>query len=103
MQPNFIKIDIEGAELAALKGARQLCTRPQPRVAPRLMVEVTHQNVAVLDLLKSYGYSVKREDGVDINSENVPSGNWFCIHPRDGEHDRLLSKLGGSGSGSERE
>lgn len=91
--PDFIKIDIEGAELAALEGAKRLLSPRLHEAAPRLMVEVTNQNEAVFVLLNSLGYSIRRDDGVDIGPENTPSGNWFCIHPSDHEHDRLLSKL----------
>lgn len=92
--PNFIKIDIEGAELAALKGAEGLLTPPRG-AAPRLMVEVTHQNESVFAFLDSHGFSVRCEDGVDVGSENMPNGNWFCIHQSDSGHDRLLAKLTG--------
>jgi FkbM family methyltransferase len=50
--PDFIKIDIEGSELAALTGAR----RSLERFRPALMVEVTHREDEVMRLMREIGY-----------------------------------------------
>ncbi|HEU4960657.1 MAG TPA: FkbM family methyltransferase [Sphingomonas sp.] len=50
--PDFIKIDIEGGELAALKGMTDCLAR----IRPVLMVEVTHQQEKVMRLLRDAGY-----------------------------------------------
>lgn len=78
--PNFIKIDVEGAELAALRGS----TETLRRFRPRLMVEVTSDRDAVLSLLTELGYRVL---GRDLNpldpSDHSPELNLFFIHRED--------------------
>jgi FkbM family methyltransferase len=54
IKPDFIKIDIEGAELLALQGMRECLVRHRPG----LMVEVTHQEEAVMRLMADAGYVV---------------------------------------------
>lgn len=56
--PSFIKIDVEGAELAVLRGMQQ--TLRAENVA--LMVEVTEQAAAVYELLTSAAGSVTTEE-----------------------------------------
>lgn len=52
LSPDFIKIDIEGAEIVALKGMSE-CLR---RHRPTLMVEVTREEDAVMTLLHDADY-----------------------------------------------
>ncbi len=50
--PDFVKIDIEGAEVAALRGASRLLTEHRPTI----ICEFHGTNQAVCDLLESHGY-----------------------------------------------
>jgi FkbM family methyltransferase len=53
----LMKIDVEGHELAVLRGSERILTEDQPM----LIVEVTAN--ATIDLLKCYGYEVQRFPG----------------------------------------
>ncbi len=53
--PDFVKIDIEGAEVAALRGASVLLSEHRPT----LICELHGTNAAVSELLESHGYSVR--------------------------------------------
>ncbi len=50
--PSFVKIDVEGHELAVLKGATNMLTRWHPA----MVIEVTQNQREVGDLLESHGY-----------------------------------------------
>ena len=56
-QLDWIKMDIEGAEIEALKGTE----RTLRHFRPRLIVEVHDTVVGVKELLKRYNYSIVRE------------------------------------------
>jgi FkbM family methyltransferase len=53
--PGLVKIDIEGAETAALRGAAELLSKHRPT----LICEVHGTNEGVSDLLESYGYKLQ--------------------------------------------
>jgi FkbM family methyltransferase len=57
LKPDFIKIDVEGAELQVLRGA-EACLRAHK---PKLMVEVTENKAEVETLLRGLGYAIHRE------------------------------------------
>ncbi len=52
IRPDFLKIDIEGAELMALNGMAECLATHRPK----LMVEVTNQQDAVMRLMAAAGY-----------------------------------------------
>lgn len=55
---SFVKIDVEGHELEALKGAAETLRRHQPVVAIEALAdEVREGSTAALDFLRSLGYS----------------------------------------------
>jgi len=60
--PGFVKIDIEGAEVAALRGASRLLSEHRPTV----LCELHGTNEAVCDLLESHGYTVSTIETPDV-------------------------------------
>jgi FkbM family methyltransferase len=63
--PALIKVDIEGAEHLALRGAKGLLARPKP---PTWLIELHYEDAAreVLYLLGRAGYDVRTTDGAAI-------------------------------------
>ena len=84
--PSFIKIDVEGAELAVLRGMQQ--TLRAENVA--LMVEVTEQASAVYELLTAAGYKAYSERKTPIRSPEELRGNTFWLKESDSRR-QLLS------------
>ena len=74
--PDFVKIDIEGAELSALRGMDRLL-REQP---PIMMVEITEAIAETVALILSYGYELYHPSGHALAAADV-RGNTFCLHP----------------------
>lgn len=79
---DFIKIDIEGAELLALRGAKSLLSQP-PGMAPaiyfefaeRLMRPFGYSGADVLEYLAGFGYTVfESTDGATLIRVNITSG-----------------------------
>ncbi len=64
-KPDLIKMDIEGAELRALKGALKTLKGNKP-----VIFLATHNkefHLGCIDLLKSIGYKLKPIDSIDLN------------------------------------
>ena len=81
---DFIKCDVEGYELQALKGMKNTLKIFQPQIS--LEVTIPHQKrVEMLDLLKSLGYDYFRmiESGYpkyDPEDEHLEVGDYFYLH-----------------------
>ncbi|HEX8714156.1 MAG TPA: FkbM family methyltransferase [Solirubrobacteraceae bacterium] len=60
--PGLVKIDIEGAEVAALRGAERLLTE----VRPTIICELHGTNAAVVEVLESHGYDVRTVETPDV-------------------------------------
>ena len=60
--PDLVKIDIEGAEVAALRGASRLLSECRPTV----ICEFHGTNEAVSDLLESHGYTLRTIETPDV-------------------------------------
>lgn len=78
--PDFLKVDIEGAELLFLKGAGQLLRDTKPAI----YIEVDKENqTEVTDLLKAYGYeifSLGSKEGEALTKIDRCAVNTVCIH-----------------------
>lgn len=61
MVPDFIKIDVDGAERSVIAGARDLLMRHNPD----LMVEVREETMDLVDELKKLGYREVKRSGED--------------------------------------
>jgi FkbM family methyltransferase len=75
--PTFIKIDVEGAELNVLQGARETIRRYKPT----LMLEVNLGHQAIYDLVRENGYHIY-DDKLNQLEQPQPTGmpNIFCVH-----------------------
>jgi FkbM family methyltransferase len=87
--PNFVKIDIEGAELLALNGMKSVLRDH----APMMMIEITENWDYVSGMLESLGYQLLNVKGSPINSQTHQNhhGNTFCLHSV--KHRKFLSHL----------
>jgi FkbM family methyltransferase len=79
LEPSFMKIDVEGAELACLRGSLETLKR----FRPKLMVEVTHEQEAVLKLMTGLGYRIYDCDLNPIGPADANAPNMFFIHRDD--------------------
>jgi FkbM family methyltransferase len=86
--PDFIKIDIEGFELDALRGARQTLSTRHPALFIELhgetMTEKKRNAAAVVDLLHELGYDHVRhiESGTEIRpgqTDTAAQGHLYCL------------------------
>ena len=73
LKVDFVKIDIEGYELNALKGAENLLKR-----TPALMIEITEHHDEVVALLRKHGYVMSDDKGnvIDVLGPSF-AGNVF--------------------------
>ena len=81
MKPDVVKIDVEGAELLVLKGAKDLLSE----VCPTLILAVhpywlpTQQSPSqIVELLKIYGYKIFDSKGNLV--ESLRSGEYLCLN-----------------------
>jgi FkbM family methyltransferase len=74
-QIDFVKIDVEGAELLVLEGAQKLLA--DRRVA--IMVEVTREEQAIFDMMTKANYAMFFADGSPVTTPAGMVGNVFCL------------------------
>lgn len=72
--PRFLKIDVEGAELAVLRGATKVLSR-----ARAIMIEVTRNQIGVFNALETHGFSLSDPNGRKITTPDQLVGNIFAI------------------------
>ncbi|MEA5503452.1 FkbM family methyltransferase [Halotia wernerae UHCC 0503] len=66
--PNFIKIDIEGAEMLALSGAKSILSKTHPSILLATHGVEVHKQCC--QFLNSLGYTLNTIDGEDIQKSN---------------------------------
>ena len=69
IKPDFLKIDVEGAELSVLKGAQKTLKNVQS-----LMVEVSENKEKIVKILKAHNFKAFDSKGENI-SNSVPDDN----------------------------
>jgi FkbM family methyltransferase len=84
---DFVKIDVEGAELNVLQGMQGCMTTMKPII----MVEVTEQATDVADCLASHGYKLFDDRLAPLSPGEARSPNWFCLH--EGRHEKHIHEL----------
>lgn len=87
--PDFVKADIEGAELLMLRGAAQTFARARPK----LLIEITENEAAVLDILQRAGY-VGFNAALEPMGRSEPTTHNFFLHRV--RHADLLREIGGA-------
>lgn len=78
LDPDAVKIDVEGFELEVLKGMSQTLARARPMV----MLESNQQNEACADLLRGLNYRIcyrDRQSDALIDTVVADAGNWFAL------------------------
>jgi FkbM family methyltransferase len=99
MRPDFVKIDIEGAELEALRGMEEVTARTRPR----FMVEVSREIAEVFTWFNSRGYLVYNDKRERLNEPCSSLSNIFCLHPEAHVGDISRLKLDGGSTVSRRD
>ena len=84
-QIDFIKIDVEGAELAVLEGAEILLSEHRPTFYAEIGTTVFS---ACFDLVRKYGYSIFGPDGQPTKQPD--RSNYFFVHKT---QDRMLRAI----------
>ncbi len=77
--PNFIKMDVEGAELAALRGAEATLADHRPTLLIAFHGE--HLFVGCLQILAAHGYAIRDLNGHALTAEDRPVNEVIATHP----------------------
>ena len=88
-KPDFIKVDVEGAELAVLEGAANLMSEHHPTFYAEIGQSVFS---ACSDLMHENGYMIFGPDGQP--TEQPDQANYFLVHETKGDMLRALQKFG---------
>jgi FkbM family methyltransferase len=91
--PDFIKVDVEGAELSVVRGMRSVLRK----FKPRLMIEQNGEDAGLEAELRDAGYRFLSPALQPSADGRMHYGNNFCIHSEDS-----LMLAGGDRAGSER-
>jgi FkbM family methyltransferase len=83
--PNLVKIDVEGAELLALRGAGKLLAESCPIIILAVhpyWLPKGHSSGQIFELLTGYGYTVYNSEGCLV--EYLQEGEYLCLNSRAG-------------------
>jgi FkbM family methyltransferase len=83
VSPNVVKIDVEGAELLVLRGARQLLIGSQPAIILAVhpyWLPAGQSPVEIVELLRTHGYTMFNSEGNEV--ECLHSGEYLCLGAR---------------------
>jgi len=83
MRPNLVKIDVEGAELLVLRGARRLLSEYYPTIILAVhpyWLPPGQSPAQIIELLKTYGYTVFNSQGNLV--EALCSGEYLCLNAK---------------------
>ena len=75
---DFIKIDVDGPDLQVLEGARATLQRFHPIV----VIEMTKDEQAIVDLLRSYGYECSDLHGNEVTAARWPANVFAAVGRR---------------------
>ena len=80
-RPNLVKIDVEGAELMVLRGARDLLKETGPAIIlavhPYWLPE-GQSPAEIADLLTDHNYELFDSSGLQVKT--LRSGEYLCLH-----------------------
>jgi FkbM family methyltransferase len=84
LKPTFMKMDIEGSEMQALRGATATLHRHRPTILAEVddtMLSSAGSSAAeVLGFLRSHGYAIKSVDGATIDADVGFNGDVLAVH-----------------------
>jgi FkbM family methyltransferase len=79
-RPNLVKIDVEGAELLVLRGAKRLLGESHPTLILAIhpyWLPTGQSPAQILDLLRAYGYILFDSKGQQVS--RVREGEYLCV------------------------
>ena len=82
LEPDFVKIDVEGFEHIVLRGASRTLSKFHPRIV--LEANLGDPGTAMSEILSKYGYEFHNitASGLEKRSEIIPAEtchNWLCV------------------------
>lgn len=81
VKPDFVKIDVEGAELLVLRGAANLLSESCPTIILAIhpyWLPANQSSQQIFELLTSYGYNIYNSEG--CLATRFQSGEYLCTH-----------------------
>lgn len=87
-RPDFIKVDVEGAELDVLKGGQSLLKNCRPTLYIEIGESLFHE---CTEIMQQLGYEVYGSDG--LHTKEPYKSNYLLVHSGNGEMKTKLSKF----------